>query len=102
MVYSQPVMYLLLQLNEELSKVDEKLKKTESLLKSKNLKIMKINDDKKQALAAQFAAKSTFRRVHAARKDDDIPLTEATLAPSEAELKLVKMEVYYNLKFDIG
>ncbi|XP_071721421.1 microtubule-associated protein 70-1-like [Rutidosis leptorrhynchoides] len=81
------------ELNEELGKVDEKLKKTESLLESKNLEIKKINDEKKQALAAQFAAEATLRRVHAAQKDDEIPPIEAILAPLEAELKLVKMEV---------
>ncbi|XP_023741308.1 microtubule-associated protein 70-2 [Lactuca sativa] len=81
------------ELNDELNKVDEKLKKTESLLESKNLEIKKINDEKKQALAAQFAAEATLRRVHAAQKDDEIPPIEAIIAPLEAELKLVRMEV---------
>ncbi|KAL4587329.1 hypothetical protein LXL04_000198 [Taraxacum kok-saghyz] len=81
------------ELNDELNKVDEKLKKTESLLESKNLEIKKINDEKKQALAAQFAAEATLRRVHAAQKDDEIPPIEAIIAPLEAELKLIRMEV---------
>nr|XP_043610422.1 microtubule-associated protein 70-1-like [Erigeron canadensis] len=81
------------ELNDELNKVDEKLKKTESLLDSKNLEIKKINDEKKHALAAQFAAEATLRRVHAAQKDDEMPPIEAIIAPLEAELKLIRMEV---------
>nr|GEV13200.1 microtubule-associated protein 70-2-like [Tanacetum cinerariifolium] len=81
------------QLNDELNKVDEKLKKSESLLDTKNLELKKINDEKKQALAAQFAAEATLRRVHAAQKDDEIPPIEAIIAPLEAELKLLRMEI---------
>ncbi|CAL5414374.1 unnamed protein product [Camellia sinensis] len=54
------------ELTDELNKVDEKLKATEALLESKNLEIKKINDEKKAASAAQFAAEATLRRVHAA------------------------------------
>ncbi|KAJ1395051.1 Microtubule-associated protein 70 [Sesbania bispinosa] len=81
------------ELTDELNKVDEKLKATEALLESKNLEIKRINDEKKAALAAQFAAEATLRRVHAAQKDDEMPPIEAIIAPLEAELKLVKMEV---------
>ncbi|KVI03415.1 Myosin II heavy chain-like protein [Cynara cardunculus var. scolymus] len=81
------------ELNDELNKVDEKLKKTETLLESKNLEIKKIHDERKQALAAQFAAEATLRRVHAAQKDDEMPPIEAIIAPLEAELKLVRTEV---------
>ncbi|MCH81689.1 microtubule-associated protein 70-2-like, partial [Trifolium medium] len=80
-------------LSEELSKVDGKLKLTESLLESKNLEIKKINDEKKASMAAQFAAEATLRRVHAAQKDDDMPPIEAILAPLEAELKLARQEI---------
>ncbi|CAI0457421.1 unnamed protein product [Linum tenue] len=81
------------QLTDELSKVDGKLKLTESLLESKNLEIKKINDEKKASMAAQFAAEATLRRVHAAQKDDDMPPIEAILAPLEAELKLARQEI---------
>ncbi|KAJ0713847.1 putative microtubule-associated protein [Helianthus annuus] len=81
------------ELNDELNKVDEKLKTTESLLESKNLEIKKLNDEKKQALSAQYAAEATLRRVHAAQKDDEMPPIEAIIAPLEAELKSIKMEV---------
>ncbi|KAH7683802.1 Microtubule-associated protein 70 [Dioscorea alata] len=81
------------ELTEELTKLDEKLKLTESLLECKNLEIKKINDEKKAALAAQFAAEATLRRVHAAQKDDDMPPIEAILAPLEAELKLARQEI---------
>ncbi|KAL7110788.1 hypothetical protein ACP275_05G048100 [Erythranthe tilingii] len=81
------------ELTEELTKVDEKLKLTESLLESKNLEIKRINDEKKASMAAQFAAEATLRRVHAAQKDDDMPPIEAILAPLEAELKLARQEI---------
>ncbi|KAI9161727.1 hypothetical protein LWI28_020171 [Acer negundo] len=79
-------------LTDELKKVDEKLKVIEALLESKNLEIKKINDEKKAALAAQFAAEATLRRVHAAQKDDEMPPIEAIIAPLEAELKLARLE----------
>ncbi|MED6147189.1 hypothetical protein PIB30_041772 [Stylosanthes scabra] len=69
------------ELTDELNKVDEKLKATEALLESKG------------ALAAQFAAEATLRRVHAAQKDDEMPPIEAIIAPLEAELKLARTEV---------
>uniref|UniRef100_A0A1D1Z3Q3 Microtubule-associated protein 70-2 n=1 Tax=Anthurium amnicola TaxID=1678845 RepID=A0A1D1Z3Q3_9ARAE len=81
------------ELTEELAKLDEKLKLTESLLESKNLEVKKINDEKKAALAAQFAAEATLRRVHAAQKDDDMPPIEAILAPLEADLKHARQEI---------
>ncbi|KAL5223578.1 hypothetical protein ABZP36_010217 [Zizania latifolia] len=81
------------ELTDELEKMDEKLKLTESLLDSKNLEVKRINDEKKAALAAQFAAEATLRRVHAAQKDDDMPPIEAILAPLEAELKLARQEI---------
>lgn len=81
------------ELTDELEKLDEKLKLTESLLDSKNLELKKTNDEKKAAMAAQFAAEATLRRVHAAQKDDDMPPIEAILAPLEAELKLARQEI---------
>lgn len=62
-----------------------------------NLEIKKINDEKKAALAAQFAAEATLRRVHAAQKDDDMPPIEAIITPLEAELKMARQEVYFPL-----
>ncbi|XP_010551226.1 PREDICTED: microtubule-associated protein 70-2 [Tarenaya hassleriana] len=81
------------ELTDELAKLEEKLKLTESLLESKNLEIKKINEEKKASMAAQFAAEATLRRVHAAQKDDDMPPIEAILAPLEAELKLARQEI---------
>lgn len=81
------------ELTDELHKVDEKLKLTEALLESKNLEVKKINEEKKAALAAQYAAEATLRRVHAAQKDDEMPPIEAIIAPLEAELKLARLEV---------
>uniref|UniRef100_A0ACD6AKR9 Uncharacterized protein n=1 Tax=Avena sativa TaxID=4498 RepID=A0ACD6AKR9_AVESA len=81
------------ELTDELERMDEKLKLTESNLENKNLEVKKINDEKKSAMAAQFAAEATLRRVHAAQKDDDMPPIEAILAPLEAELKLSRQEI---------
>ncbi|KAG2321921.1 hypothetical protein Bca52824_015134 [Brassica carinata] len=81
------------ELTDELTKLEEKLKLTESLLQGKNLEIKKINEEKKASMAAQFAAEATLRRVHAAQKDDDMPPIEAILAPLEAELKLARSEI---------
>ncbi|GMH01958.1 hypothetical protein Nepgr_003797 [Nepenthes gracilis] len=81
------------ELTEELAKVENKLKLTENILETRNLEIKKINDEKKASIAAQFAAEATVRRVHAARKDDDMPPIEAIVAPLEAELKLVRQEI---------
>lgn len=81
------------ELTEHLGKLEEKLKANAILLENKNLEIKKINDEKKAALAAQFAAEATLRRVHAAQKDDDMPPIEAILAPLEAELKLARQEI---------
>ncbi|XP_042437536.1 microtubule-associated protein 70-1-like [Zingiber officinale] len=81
------------ELTDELNKMDEKLKLTESLLENRNLEIKKINDEKRAALAAQFAAEATLRRVHAAQKDDDMPPIEAILAPLEAELRIARQEI---------
>ena len=64
-----------------------------------NLEAKKINDEKKAALAAQFAAEATLRRVHAAQKDDDMPPMEAILVPLEAELKLARQEVLFILAY---
>ncbi|KAG9142262.1 hypothetical protein Leryth_007690 [Lithospermum erythrorhizon] len=89
------------ELTEELSKVDGKLKLTESVLDSKNLEIKKINEEKKASMAAQFAAEATLRRVHAAQKDDDMPPIEAILAPLEAELKLARQEEKYQLRLRV-
>ncbi|GER46109.1 microtubule-associated protein 70-2, partial [Striga asiatica] len=58
-----------------------------------NLEIKKINEEKKAALAAQFAAEATLRRVHSAQKDDEMPPIEAIITPLEAELKLTRTEV---------
>eukprot|EP00252_Welwitschia_mirabilis_P015964 TRINITY_DN3539_c0_g1_i1.p1 TRINITY_DN3539_c0_g1~~TRINITY_DN3539_c0_g1_i1.p1 ORF type:complete len:630 (-),score=167.30 TRINITY_DN3539_c0_g1_i1:438-2327(-) len=81
------------ELTEELMKLDGKLKANEILLENKNLEIKKLIDEKKAALAAQFAAEATLRRVHAAQKDDDMPPIEAILAPIESELKLARQEI---------
>lgn len=63
------------------------------LKKMQNLEIKKLTNDKKNALAAQFAAEATLRRVHANQKDDDSLPIVSVIAPLEAEIKIYKNEV---------
>ena len=63
-----------------------------------NLEIKKLTDEKKDALAAQYAAEGTLRRVHTSRKDDDLPSLEYVIAPLEAEIKICKNEVQKQLE----
>ncbi|CAL9014992.1 unnamed protein product [Prunus brigantina] len=81
------------ELINEVQKLDEKHRVTESLLEHKNLEIKKLTDDKRDALAAQYAAEATLRRVHANRKDDESPSIESVVAPLEAEIKMHKNEI---------
>ncbi|KAF8414256.1 hypothetical protein HHK36_002256 [Tetracentron sinense] len=81
------------ELSDELNKLDEKLRATENLLEQKNLDIKKLTTEKKEALAAQFAAEATLRRVHANQKDDDFVPIESVIAPLEADIKMYKNEI---------
>lgn len=60
-----------------------------------NLDIKNLSNEKKEALAAQYAAESTLRRVYADKKDDDSPPIESIIAPLEADIKMYKNEVMY-------
>ncbi|XP_031273494.1 microtubule-associated protein 70-5 [Pistacia vera] len=81
------------ELRNEVKKLDEKLTVTENLLEHKNLEIKKLTNEKRDALAAQYAAEAALRRVHANLKDDDSVPIESILAPLEAEVKMYKNEV---------
>eukprot|EP00253_Pinus_taeda_P033516 PITA_33516 len=81
------------ELTGTLGKLEEKLKTNEALLESKNLEIKKLNDEKKAALATQFAVESALRRVYAAQKDEDMIPLEALLAPFEAEIKATRHHI---------
>ncbi|KAF7121052.1 hypothetical protein RHSIM_Rhsim13G0142100 [Rhododendron simsii] len=81
------------QLTNEFHNLDEKLMFAEKLLDQKNLEIKKLTSDKKEALAAQFAAEATLRRVHANQKDDNSVPIESVIAPLEAEIKMHKNEI---------
>nr|XP_016452441.1 PREDICTED: microtubule-associated protein 70-5-like isoform X3 [Nicotiana tabacum]XP_016452442.1 PREDICTED: microtubule-associated protein 70-5-like isoform X3 [Nicotiana tabacum] len=63
------------------------------LLEQKNLDIKRLANEKKEALAAQYAAEATLRRVYADQKDDDAPPLESIIAPLEAEIKMYKNEI---------
>ncbi|KAJ1428652.1 Microtubule-associated protein 70 [Sesbania bispinosa] len=81
------------ELRNEVSKLDERLRLTEDHLKHKNLEIKKLTDEKKDALAAQYAAEATLRRVHADQKEDDFLPIESVISPLEAEIKMYRNEI---------
>lgn len=58
-----------------------------------NLEVRKMEGEKRNALAAQYAVESTLRRVHANQKDEELPPMEFVIAPLEAEIKMQKNEV---------
>ncbi|XP_070030242.1 microtubule-associated protein 70-5-like [Nicotiana sylvestris] len=81
------------ELGSEVQRLEEKLKINENLLEQKNLDIKNLTNEKKEALAAQYAAEATLRRVYADQKDDDSPPIESIVAPLEAEIKMYKYEI---------
>lgn len=81
------------ELNNETNKLDGKLKVAENLLEQKNLEIKKLINEKKDALAAQFAAEATLRMVHTDQKDNDFVPIESYIAPLEADIKMYKNEI---------
>ncbi|RWR72839.1 Microtubule-associated protein 70 [Cinnamomum micranthum f. kanehirae] len=82
-----------IELSNELNTLDEKLRVTGNLLEQKNLEIKKLANEKKGALAAQFAAEAALRRVHANQKDDECVPIEAVIAPLESDIKMYKNEI---------
>ncbi|OIV96058.1 hypothetical protein TanjilG_27162 [Lupinus angustifolius] len=81
------------ELREEIIKLNDRLTLSEDNLKQKNLEIKKVSEEKKDALAAQFAAEATLRRVYAEQKDDDFVPIESFISPLEAEIKMHKNEI---------
>ncbi|XP_038882407.1 microtubule-associated protein 70-5 isoform X2 [Benincasa hispida] len=81
------------ELKSEVDKLDDKLRATENLLEHKNLEIKRLTTEKKDAVAAQYAAEATLRRVYANQKDDDSLTFASVVAPLEAEIKMYKNEV---------
>lgn len=57
------------------------------------LEIKKLTEEKKDALAAQYAAEATLRRLHADQKEDDFVSLESVITPLEAEIKMFRNEV---------
>ncbi|KAK8585261.1 hypothetical protein V6N13_139195 [Hibiscus sabdariffa] len=81
------------ELHGEVQKLDEKHRIIENLLQQKNLENTKLINEKKDAVAAQFAAEATLRRVHANLKDDEHVSIESIIAPLEAKIKMYKNEI---------
>ncbi|KAL4585351.1 hypothetical protein LXL04_009970 [Taraxacum kok-saghyz] len=81
------------ELGHIVEKLDNKIRYTENLLEQKNLDIKKLETEKKEAFAAQFAAEATLRRVYANQKDDNSVPIESIIAPLEADIRLYKHEI---------
>ncbi|KAL0363123.1 UNVERIFIED_CONTAM: Microtubule-associated protein 70-5 [Sesamum calycinum] len=56
------------ELGSEVKRLEGKLRSSENYIEQKNLDIKKLMDEKKEALAAQYAAEATLRRVYANKK----------------------------------
>ncbi|KAK2394323.1 microtubule-associated protein 70-5 [Trifolium repens] len=81
------------ELRNEVTKLDERLRLSEDHLKHKNLEIKKLTDEKKDTLAAQYAAEEALRRLHTDQKEDDFYPFESFITPLEAEIKMYKNEI---------
>ncbi|XP_051128358.1 microtubule-associated protein 70-5-like [Andrographis paniculata] len=81
------------ELASEVERLEEKLRSHENHLEHKSLEIKKLADEKKEALAAQYAAEATLRRVYAEQKDENSLPLELVIAPLDAEIKIHKNEV---------
>ncbi|XP_028804326.1 microtubule-associated protein 70-5-like isoform X2 [Neltuma alba] len=81
------------ELRTEVNKLEEKLRVAEDIVEHKNLEVKKLSDEKKDALAAQYAAETTLRRLHANQKDDESVPVHTVIAPLEAEIKMCKNEI---------
>uniref|UniRef100_A0A7N0UD18 Microtubule-associated protein 70-5 n=1 Tax=Kalanchoe fedtschenkoi TaxID=63787 RepID=A0A7N0UD18_KALFE len=81
------------ELENDVDKLDERLRVAENLLEQKNLEISRLVTEKKDALAAQCAAEATLRRVYASHKDSDSIRIESFIAPLEAENKIYRNEI---------
>ncbi|XP_072990308.1 microtubule-associated protein 70-4-like isoform X2 [Typha latifolia] len=81
------------ELSNELKRLDENMRTIEKQLEDKNLETKRLTNEKKEALAAQFAAEAALRRVHATLKDEEVLPIEAVIAPLQSEIKKYKNEV---------
>ncbi|XP_071706377.1 microtubule-associated protein 70-5-like [Rutidosis leptorrhynchoides] len=81
------------EMGNMVEKLKSKIRNVENLVDQKNLDIKKLETEKKQAFAAQFAAEAALRRVHANQKDDNIVPIESIIAPLEADIRMYKNEI---------
>ncbi|GAU38967.1 hypothetical protein TSUD_378430 [Trifolium subterraneum] len=58
-----------------------------------NLEIKKLTDEKKDAMAAQYAAEAALRRLHTDEKEDDFYPFESVITPLEDEIKMYRNEI---------
>ncbi|PKA61065.1 Microtubule-associated protein 70-2 [Apostasia shenzhenica] len=81
-----------MELANEVKKLEDKLRSSEKQNEEKNLQIKKLIVEKKEAISAQFAAEATLRRVHASQNLDDSVSVGTFIAPLEAEIRMLKIE----------
>ncbi|XP_042377060.1 microtubule-associated protein 70-5-like isoform X2 [Zingiber officinale] len=83
----------IMELSNQLKKMDEKLGITEKQLEQKNLDIKKLTNETKEALAAQISAEAILRRVYANQKDEELTPIEVLIAPLESDIKQYRNEI---------
>ncbi|MQM01144.1 hypothetical protein Taro_033893 [Colocasia esculenta] len=83
----------IIELSDELKKHEEKLGATDKLLEEKNLKIIRLIMEKKEASAAQLAAEAALRRLYSTQRDEDAIPLEAVIAPLQSDIKMYKHEI---------
>jgi hypothetical protein len=58
-----------------------------------NLEVKRLNNERKEALSAQFAAEATLRRIHSSQKDEESVPFDAIIAPLESDIRKYRHEV---------
>ncbi|KAK3147983.1 hypothetical protein QOZ80_3BG0289160 [Eleusine coracana subsp. coracana] len=81
------------ELSKELKKQEEKMTSLEKQLEQKNLDVKRLSNERKEALAAQFAAEATLRRIHSSQKDEEAVPFDAIIAPLESDIKKYRHEI---------
>ncbi|CAD6210203.1 unnamed protein product [Miscanthus lutarioriparius] len=81
------------ELSKELKKQDEKMRSLEKQFEQKNLEVKRLNNERKEALSAQFAAEATLRRIHSSQKDEESVPFDAIIAPLESDIRKYRHEI---------
>ncbi|XP_062210368.1 microtubule-associated protein 70-4-like isoform X2 [Phragmites australis] len=81
------------EVSKELKKQDEKMRSLEKQLEKKNLDVIRLSNERKEALSAQFAAEATLRRIHSSQKDEEVVPFDAIIAPLESDIRNYRHEI---------